>query len=792
MLKPRSVLLASVCLLPGLIAPGLLGYDKALGQSVAAPGQGQNQAPVQTGGTVQAITVTGNQRIDTGTIESYMVIQQGDPFDANKINLSLKTLYATGLFSNVSITRVGNTLNVTVAENPTVNQVFFSGNKTLTDKDAKAAIALQPRAVFTPAAAEADRRNLLDLYAQKGYFNATVTPYIIKLSDNRVNVVFNCVDGVETKISRITFIGNNHFSQGKLREIVSSREYAWFRFFSSSDQYSSQRVQYDEYLLRTFYLHEGYADFQVNSANAELAPDRRSFYLTYNISEGPRYRVASVTVNSSIRKLPGAQLRPLVPISPGQWFDGDELIEGVTAVSTKAQDLGYAFAQVNPYVTTDPATRTLKISLSVVQGPKVYIQRIDITGNTRTEDKVVRRELTVAEGDGYNQTKIDKSTTNLKNLGFFKDEKISTSSGSTPQQVILNTHVTEQATGQFSLGGGYSTDLGALVNAGLSQNNFLGTGINTSINAMLAQRGTQINLGVTDPYFLDRNLIAGFDLFRTVTDSYTSGGSDYSYSESDIGGDLRAGYRFNSNVRQNFTYTLSQRDVYDVPTGSSLYITNEEGISSLSQISQTISFDYLDDDEKPTSGLLLNLTTDFAGLGGSAKYVRLSPDASYYIPLERLFGSRTWVLKFSAQAGDLIPTFGYQDRIIDRFFLGGDSLRGFADGGVGPHDVSTGDTLGGNIMWAQSTELQFPLPVSPDLGITGFAFVDVGSTYGIPSSEVAADGPAYDSSAPRVGTGVGVAWNTPFGLINLSIAQPVVKQKDDQIQQFRVSFGTRF
>jgi outer membrane protein insertion porin family len=777
-------------MVPCLLAPAVLGFGKAMAQS--APGQSPDQRPGQAGGTIAAISVTGNQRIETGTIESYMVIQQGDPFDPDKINLSLKTLYATGLFQNVAITREGSTLNVAVVENPTVDQIFFSGNKTVADKDATAAISLKPRAVFTPAAAEADRRTLLDLYAKKGHFDATVTPNIVRLPDNRVNVVFQCTDGTETLVSRITFIGNRHFSQGKLREVVSTRQQAWFRFLSSTDQYNPDRVEYDESLLRQFYLHKGYADFQINSANAELAPDRKSFYLTYNFTEGPRYRVASVAVDSSIRNLSGSQLRPLLPISKGEWFDGDAIAEGITAVSTKAQDLGYAFAQVNPFVQTDPVTKTATIRLSVVQGPQVYIQRIDITGNTRTEDKVIRRELTVAEGDGYNQTKIDKSTDNLKNLGFFKDQKITNSPGSSPQQVILDTKVTEQATGQFSLGGGYSSDLGALLNAGLSQNNFLGTGVNASINAVLAQRGTQINLGVTDPYFFDRNLIAGFDLFRTVTDSYTSSGSDFSYSESNLGADARLGYRFNANVRQSFTYTVSTRDVYDIPAGSSLYVTDEAGTSSLSQISQSLSFDYVDDDQTPTSGLLVDLTTDFAGLGGTAKYARLSPDATYYIPLERVFGNKAWVLKFSGSGGYLIPTFGYSTHIIDRFFLGGDTLRGFADGGVGPHDIATGDSLGGQVMWQGSTELQFPTPVSPDLGITGFAFIDTGSTYGLPRSEISKDGAAYDSASPRVGAGVGIAWNTPFGLIDLSFAEPIVKQPDDQIQQFRVSFGTRF
>jgi outer membrane protein insertion porin family len=794
LLKLRSALLATVCLLPALLVPGPSGAVYA--QSAPA----DTDQPVQSGGTIAAINVSGNHRIESDTIASYMVVQPGDPFDPQRINESLKTLYETGLFSSVRITRQGNDLNVAVVENPTVDQVLFAGNKAVADKDAQAAISLKPRSVFTAAAAEADRRTLLNLYAQKGHYNATVTVNIVRLPDNRVNVVFQCNDGTETLISRITFIGNAHFSQSALRDVVSSRQSAWWRFLSSADQYNSDRVEYDEYLLHKFYLHKGYADFNIVSANAELSPDRKSFYLTFDISEGPRYRVGSVKIVSGIRTLEDRQLRGLVPLSAGDWFDGDALQEGVDALNKRALDLGYAFATVNPQIVPNRAHKTVAITLNVVDGPRVYIQRIDITGNTRTEDKVIRRELTVAEGDAYNQSKIDQSTTNLKNLGFFKDEKITTAPGSSPQQVVMKTAVTEQATGQFSLGGGYSTELGALVNAGLSQNNFLGTGVNASINAMLAQRGTQINLGVTNPYFLDRNLIAGFDLFRTVTDSFTAAAQSFSYSESDIGADVRLGYRFNQNVRQSFSYTLSERDVYDIATNASIYIEDEAGVSSLSQVSQTLTFDYLDDDVAPTSGLEFDFTTDFAGLGGSAKYIRLSPDISYYIPLERYFGSKAWVLKLSATGGDLIPIEGYHDRIVDRFFLGGDNLRGFADGGVGPATIETpaesaaglddgGQQVGGRVMWTQSTELHFPLPVSPDLGVSGFAFVDVGSLYG--ASSIPGQ-PITDSTAPRVGAGIGVSWNTPFGLINLSLAQPVVKQPGDQIQQFRVSFGTRF
>ncbi|MDE1905991.1 MAG: outer membrane protein assembly factor BamA [Rhodospirillales bacterium] len=775
---------------------------------LTAPGLGASafaattqDAAIPAGGTIAAINVTGNQRIESSTVIAYMVVQPGDSFDPERINQSVKTLYATGLFQSVNITRDGGNLNVAVVENPLVDQVLFSGNKTLTDKEAAAAVALKPRSVYTPQAAEADRRALLDAYAAKGHYNAQVTANIIKLPDNRVNVVFQCDEGAATKISRITFIGNQHFSQSALRDVVSSRQNAWWRFLSSTDVYNPQRIEYDEYLLHKFYFHKGYADFQIVGANANLSPDRKSFYLTYTVSEGERYKIGSLKIVSGIPNLPEKELRGLVPLSKGDWFDGDALQEGVDALNKRALDLGYAFATVNPQVTPDPANHTLAIVLNVVNGPRVWIQRIDITGNTRTEDKVIRRELTVADGDAYNQSKIDQSTENVKNLGFFKDEKITTSPGSTPQQVVMNTAVTEEATGQFSLGGGYSTSLGALLNTGLSQNNFLGTGINASINALIAQRGTQINFGMTDPYFLDRNLIAGWDLFRTVTNSYTGSSQNYSYSESNIGADVRLGYRFNQNVRQTFTYTVSQRNIYNIPSASStnIYIQNEFGRSSLSQVSQTLSFDYLDDDQDPHSGLLMDFSTDLAGLGGDAKYIRVSPDVSYYIPLEHVFGNPAWVLKFGATAGYLRDLRGYHDKIEDRFFLGGDSLRGFADGGVGPYVepvydstgklTSSGGQIGGRYMWTQSTELHFPLPVSKDIGVSGFAFVDVGSLWG---ANTIGSASLLDSSAPRVGAGVGVSWNTPFGLINLSLAQPVVKQRGDQVQQFRVSFGTRF
>ncbi|MHB1305443.1 MAG: outer membrane protein assembly factor BamA [Acidiphilium sp.] len=743
------------------------------------------------GGRIAAVDVKGNQRIDASTVRSYILLRPGDPFSQRRMDLSLKTLYATGLFQSVSIDRQGNDLVVQVKENPVVNRVFFQGNSVVKDKDMQKAISLKPGSVFTPAAAASDTKAILALYGTHGHYGATVQPEIVKLPENRVNVVFECNEGHETLISRINFIGNHHYGQTKLREVISSRQDAWYRFLSSSDEYNQERVKYDESLLSQFYFHHGYADFKVVSSTAQLSPDRKSFYLTFVVDEGPRYRISSVRVVSSLRKLPGKQLRPLIPISKGDVFDGDALQAADKAISTYVQNRGFAFAQVEPDVKENHKEHTIALTFRVIEGPRVYVGDVAIRGNTRTEDSVIRRQIELAPGDAYNQQAVKDSKENLQNLGFFKKKDIAIKPIPTnsPDKVNLDVGVSEQATGQFSLGGGYSTDLGALVNVGLSQNNFLGTGIDTSISGLLAQKGTQFNLGVTNPYFLGRNLIAGFDLFRTDTYNTTS----YVFSERSIGGDLRLGFRYNAHVSQAFTYTISTRDIYNIFTDASLYILNEAGNSSLSQLGTTLTFDYRNDRLDPSSGGLLALSGDFAGLGGTAKYVRLQARGAYYIPLEKELGSKQWVLEFDGHVGDIVGIQGYKTLIADRFFLGGDSLLGFQTGGAGPHDTQYGDSLGGNFIWTQDTVLHFPLPVTPDLGISGFAFADIGSLSGV--SPIYLNGKQLglaDTAAPRISAGIGVAWNTPFGLIDLSFAQPIKKYKYDQVEQFRVSFGTRF
>ncbi len=531
----------------------------------------------------------------------------------------------------------------------------------------------------------------------------------------------------------------------------------------------------------------------MTTVRAELAPDRSSFFLTFVLNEGERYRVNKVSVDSHLRNVTDAQLMPLVQVSPGDWYDGDAVERSTEAIQDSLQNHGFAFVEVNPAISRNPAKHTVDLVFSVTQGPRVYVERIDIVGNTRTEDKVIRREFQLAEGDAYNAAAVRRTRQRLQDLGYFNNVNITTTAGSAPDRAVLTANIEEKATGELTVGGGYSTNSGALVSLGLRERNLVGTGIDASINGILAQRRSEIDLSVTDPYFLDRNIVTGFDLFDVRDNNLNIA----SYEESRYGFNLRAGYQFNDHLAQAWTYSLVHRNVYDVQSGASIYVLDEQGSSLLSQIGQTLALDYRDSKVDPHSGFLLRFGTDFAGLGGDAHYVRTKIDGSYYVPLESVFGDPTWGLAISAGAGYLFE-LGGQERLIDNFFLGGDNLRGFESGGAGPHSIPTAqytasDSVGGRFIWTQSTELHYPLPISPDLGISGRAFVDVGALSGVRTLSLnGVTQPVTDDASPRVGVGVGIAWRSPFGLINIDVADPIVKKNYDQTQIFRFGFGTRF
>ena len=781
-MRLTAALLLSVCLLVAAHA-----------QRPAAPAPLAPQAaqPVRGGGVIQSIKVEGNQRIENATILSYMLVQPGDPFDPDRMDRSLKTLYATGLFQDVRLTREGDTLSVHVVENPLVNRVAFEGNHKVTDDEMKSQIQLRPRAVYTPALAEQDRNKILAMYAKKGYYNARVDPQIIRLEQNRVDVVFTINDGSATLVSKIAFVGNKAFSESRLGEVVNSREERWWRFLSTSDEYDPERLRFDKELLRRFYLKNGYADIDIKDATAELSPDRQSFFVTYTISEGERYRIGKVNISSQLRNLTGEELRPDIELEEGDWYDGDAVGRSVDAVERDVHTRGYAFVQVQPRVEKDTEKHIISITFDVGEGPRVYVERIDIVGNTRTKDKVIRREFRLAEGDPYNAEAIRRSRQRLNDLQYFSNVDIATTPGSQPDKAVLTANIDEKATGELTLGGGYSTDAGALVDIGLSERNLVGTGIGASINGVLAQKRSSITASVTDPYFLDRNLVAGADVFLIQTNNLGT----QPFDEKRIGFAVRMGYDFSEYLRQVWSYSLVDRDVYNIQQGASPFITQIAGYSLLSQVSQAITYDRRDSRIDPHTGYLVTVGTDVAGLGGNANFVRFSTNGEYFIPFDRFTGNSDWGVSLTASAGYLWNE-GQQENIIDRFFLGGDNLRGFEIGGAGPHDPVTGDPLGGRVIWTQSTELHYPLPISADIGLSGRAFVDVGDLTQASFIKTPTCGTApcqvFASATPRVGIGVGLSWHTQFGLLNIDLTPFVLKQPHDQTQLFRFGFGTRF
>jgi outer membrane protein insertion porin family len=745
------------------------------------------QAPRPAGELVGAIDIRGNQRIEADTIRSYMLLQPGDRYDSDRQDRSLRTLFATGLFRDVRIGREGERVVVTVVENPIINRVAFEGNRKLSDDNLREAVQLKPRSVYTDAAAQNDRTRLLELYARRGRFATRIEPKVIDRDNDRVDVVYEITEGDTALISRISFVGNESFSDSRLKEVVSSREQAWYRPFSSSDTYEPERLNFDRELIRRYYQRNGFADAEVTSGTAELAPDRSGFFVTYTINEGTRFRFGKVDVNSTLRNVTGAQLMGDVAISSGDWYDGDAIERTVQALQDSANLQGAPFVEVTPRITRNREARTIDITFDAVEGQRQYVERIDITGNTRTQDRVIRREMRLAEGDAFNSAAVQRSRQRIRDLGYFNpDVQINNTPGSTQDRVVLNTTVTERATGELSLGGGYSTDAGALADVGLRERNLLGTGIDARVNTTIAQRRSQVDLSVTDPAFLDRNLSVGVDLFYLVRDLRDYNG----YEERRVGGSVRAGYEFNERLRQSWAYTLSRRNIFNVEENVGRYIEEQRGVTWLSQVGQTLTYDTRDSRLDPHEGYVIRLGTDVAGLGGDVAYVRGRLDGSYYIPFERWLGDPDYVLSLSASGGIMKSFDNKPERIVDRFFLGGENLRGFAIAGVGPRDISTAtnDSLGGRAIWTQSTEMRFPLPLPSEIGLLGRAFVDVGAL-----TDVSEKGSGIrDDSSPRVGIGFGVSWRSPFGLINIDLAQAVVKKSYDETQVFRFGFGTRF
>ena len=733
-----------------------------------------------TGDTISEIRIEGNQRIEPSTIISYMQISPGENFDPLKVDQALKNLFGTGLFADVNFRREGSVLVVRVAENPIINRLAFEGNRRIDDETLQAEVQLRPRVVYTATKVQSDAKRILDIYRRSGRFAATVEPKVIPLDQNRVDLVFEIKEGEVTEVRRIDFVGNENYSDGTLRGEILTTESAWYRFFSTSDTYDPDRITVDREALRNFYLDEGYVDFRVVSSVAELSPGRDAFFITFTLDEGERYRFGKIDISSSLKDLDPQTLEDELTTDEGDWYDQSEVDKTVTALTEQVSELGYAFVEVEPIPQKDTVGRTVGITYQVREGQRIYVERIDIHGNVRTLDEVIRREFRLVEGDAFNSSKIRRTRQRIQNLGFFNKVDMQTLQGSAPDRAIVDVTIEEQSTGELSFGAGFSTGEGPLGDISIRERNLLGRGQDLKLAFTISGRRQQLDFSFTEPYFLDKDLAAGVDVYNVRLERDES-----SFSEKNLGGAIRFGWEWAEFLRQSVKYTLSRDDIFDVESNASPGIKQQEGTTVSSIVGQEVSYDRLNNRFNPTDGYILRLRNDIAGLGGDVHYLRTRLSAAYYYPI-----TESVSIGVNGEAGYI---FGFDEdiRITDAFFLGGATLRGFRTAGVGPRDVSTKDSLGGNKYARGTIEVTFPVGLPEEYGIKARVFTDFGTLFDtdLTTAEVPF---LVDKHSIRATAGFGITWSSPFGPLAVDFALPYLAEDFDREEFFRFSVGTRF
>ncbi len=792
-------------------------------------------------GSVSAVAdnvlVQGNKRVDSETIAAYF-----SGSDQASVNKGVKDLYATGLFSSVTVSRAGGQVVIHVTENNVINRVVFEGNSKVKTEVLTAEVNSKSRGPYSQAMVDADIERIKDVYRRSGRAAATVTARTVDLPNGRLDVVFTIDEGEKTGVKAIEFVGNQAYSSGKLRDLMQTTEMNYLSFFKTSDVYDPDRIASDLELIRRFYLKNGYADFHVVGSDAQFDPAQGGYILTITVEEGVQYTVAAVNVESHLPDLDGEALRPLVRLSAGDIYNGDMVEKTVTALTKEVGKHGYPFTQVHPRGDRDPATHTVTIAFVLDEGPRVYIERIVVRGNTRTRDYVIRREFEIGEGDAYNRVFIDRAERRLNNLGFFKKVKITNEPGSTPDRVIVVVDVEDQPTGSLSLSGGYSTSQGFIAEAAVTETNFMGRGqfVRLSVSEGQYSRGVEFNF--TEPYFLDNRIAAGFDIYAKKSDAF-----QFSfYNDFTTGATLRLGLPVTEEITFSPRYSISRNDI-SIPNSSgqpfndctspiwgitpgfgtgyppsyfnncltngeaSLALKEAQGPFVTSMFGYTLGYNSLDNNRSPTGGLFAELRQDIAGAGGDERFVRTTADLRYYHELyDQIVGL------VHLQGGDLQNIGGSQFRIVDNFNLGPTLVRGFAPFGIGPRDVGSGDPqgnpLGGTKYFGGSLEVQFPLYGLPrDLGLKGAIFADAGTLFGFNGrTNFSPNGvctpsdasPLFtqsncitvggNSSLIRSSAGASIIWSSPLGPIRFDFAKVITKSQFDQTQFFRFTGGTTF
>jgi len=728
---------------------------------------------------VKDIQINGLQRVEPETVSAYLEIEAGQNVSQTDIDAALKRLYATGLFADVSLDMLGNgQLIVKIVENPIVNQRYFEGNEALEDSMLERELQLNSGAIYSVAKVQQDAQRIVEVYKRTGRYSTIVEPKIIKRDQNRVDLIFEINEGPEASIDKISFVGNKHFSDSELQSEIMSKESRWYRIFSASETYDPEKTNYDKELLRRFYAKHGYADFKVSTAVAELSSDKKSFVLTYVIDEGPRYKITDINIASSVGDIDVETLYPEILVEKGEWYNADKIEKSVYAVTEELGRRGVAFIDVNSVLNKNTHTGEVELTFDISEGQRLFIDKINIAGNTRTEDEVIRREFRLDEGDEFNVSKIKASRRNVEALDYFSKVDIQTEPTDNENKANLNVNVEEKSTGAFNVGIGYSTVNGALVRVGIAENNFQGKGQKLSADMAISQRSSEYDLSFTEPYFMGRRLSAGVDVFRTEEDYQDEG----SYDSETTGGRLRLGWNYTDDLAQYVRYTLSKDKISDVDDDASRYIKAEEGSYTNSAIGQTIVYDKRDSKINPREGYYLSFGNDIAGLGGDEKYFKFDAKAYKYYTI-----SDNYTFKFFVNGG-YISGYGDEDvRLAHRYYLGGSNMRGFEYAGIGARDKYTQDALGGNWMIYSGAEFQFPVGLD-ELGVRGRTFVDVGAL-GKPDN--IDERYVEYSDKPRVAAGFGFQWMSPMGQIDVDLAFPIVKEDYDETEVFRLNFGSK-
>src|SRR3984957_8455165 len=796
--------------------------------------------------TASQIVVEGNKRVEAETIRSYFQAGGGpnDRLDAARIDAGLKALYQTGLFQDVKINQQGGRVIVTVIENPVINRVAFEGNKKAKDEQLSAEIQSKARGTFSRATVQADVERIVDVYHHSGRYDVHVDPKIIELPNNRVDLIFEINEGDKTGVASINFVGNKHFSDYRLSDVIKTGVTHWWSFLKNNDIYDADRIEVDRDLLRRFYLRNGFADVRIVTATAEYDPGKKGFTITFTIEEGDQYRIGAVDIQSTVNAVPPQSLRPILRVSPGNVYNADLVQKTVEDLTIDVAKRGYPFASVKPRGDRDFEHKLVNIVFTLEEGPHAYIERINIHGNTKTRDYVIRREFDIVEGDAYNHALVDRAERRLKNLGYFKSVKVSSEPGSAPDRVVVNVDLEEQSTGEFSFSAGYSTADGVIGEVAVGERNLLGTGDIARASIQYGSRARGFNLSYVEPYLLGERLALGLDVFAKQTTDPTY----LSYTSSTIGGDIKLGIPLTDYLTSQLRYTAynqsiqlpqqfdncnninpsSANNTFPTPDKQGMidpattlpFVTNcyADGEASLAVRKELASgpvfvsmpgwgftYNTLDNNRNPTSGFIAMINQDIAGLGGDVNFIKTTGDFKLY---DEVLPDLIALLRF--QGGYATGWGGESLRMLDHFQSGPNMVRGFAPSGFGPRDLTPGtnnDALGGSLYWAATLEFQQPLWFAPkDFGMRFAVFADAGqlldyvgpTSWAVtgeqlttcPSATVV--GQICNDTLVRSSAGVGLIWDSPFGPLRFDLAYPITKEPYDHTQLFRFGGGTKF